>query len=96
MYFEKSSTTATLQHCPASEVPAAAAEHGRAVLAADGDGGDYIVGIFGEDNADRDLAVVGTVGGVEGAAAVVEANLAAKMAAQRGFQRLGVNPRMSG
>ena len=81
---------------PGQRSPSAAAEHRRAVLAANGDGGDYIVGIFGKDNADGDLAVVGTVGGVEGSAAVVEANLATKMAAQRGFQRLGVNPRMSG
>ncbi len=66
------------------------------MLAANGDGGDYVVGVFGKDNADGDLAVVGSVGGVEGTAAVVEANLATKMAAQRGFQRLGVNPLISG
>ena len=72
---------------PGQRGASAAAEHRRAMLAAKADGGDYIVGVSGEDNSDGDLAVVGSVGGVEGAAAVVETDLAAQMAAQRGFQR---------
>jgi ribosomal protein L35AE/L33A len=35
-----------------------------------------------KNDADRDLAVIGTVGRVEGAAAVVKANFAANMGAE--------------
>src|SRR4029077_937924 len=80
---------------PGQRSPAPAAEHGRAVLAANGDGGNYVVGIFGEDNADGDLPIVGAVGGVEGTAAIVEAHLASEMAAQRGFQWSSVKLRLS-
>jgi hypothetical protein len=66
--------------------PPAAAENWSAVLTADGDCGDYIVGVFGKDHSDRNLAVIGSVGGVEGAAAVVEPYFTAEMAAQCGFE----------
>ena len=46
---------------------AAAAEQRRAEFAADGDGGEDVVGIVGKNDADGNLAVVGAVGGVEGA-----------------------------
>ena len=55
---------------------ATTAEQGRAEFAAHGNGGENIVRVMGKDYADGDLAVVGTVGGVERTAAVVEANLA--------------------
>ena len=78
MYLEKSRTTATLQHCPASEVPPPRQSKRSAEFAAEGDGGEDVVGVAGKNDADRDLAVVGAVGGVEGAAAVVEANVSCR------------------
>jgi hypothetical protein len=60
------------------------------MLAANGGRGDYIVCVFRKDNPDGYLAVVGSIGGVEGAAAVVETGFAAKMAAQCGFQDFSV------
>ena len=56
------------------------------MVAADGDGGANVFSVAGNYDADGNLAIVGAVGGVEGAAAFVEANLAAKMAAERGFK----------
>src|SRR5712692_2843008 len=46
------------------------------VLPANRDCRYYIVRVFGKDNSDRNLAVVGAVGGVEGTAAVVEPDFA--------------------
>jgi hypothetical protein len=45
-------------------------------LAAKGDSGDYIVVVSRENYADGNLSVIGTVGGVEGTRAVVEAYFA--------------------
>ena len=45
-------------------------------------GVDDIVCVSGNDHADGDLAVVGGVGGVEGAAAVIEPDLAPNLASQ--------------
>jgi hypothetical protein len=42
------------------------------------------------DDTDRDLAVIGAVGCVQGAAARIEANLSAKLAAQASFKRRGI------
>src|SRR5882757_8586167 len=61
---------------------AAAAEEWRAELAAQSDGGENIVGIAGEYDADGDLAVIGTVGGVKGASAAVEADFALDLGAE--------------
>jgi hypothetical protein len=61
---------------------ATAAEKWRAELAAQCDRGQNIVGIAGEHDTDGNLAVVGTVGGVEGASAAVEADFAADLHAQ--------------
>ena len=77
MYFEKSITTATLQHWPAEARAASAAEHRRAVRAAGLDRRDDVVRVARDDDADRHLTVVGGVGGVQRAAARVEADLAA-------------------
>ena len=60
---------------------AAAAEQRSAVLARERDGGDDVIGVTGKNHADRDLAIVGAVGGVEGAAAGIEADVAADVLA---------------
>src|SRR5215471_19373985 len=56
------------------------------MFAADGDGGEDVFFVARKDDADGDLAVVGAVGGVESAAAGVEADVAAEMAAESGFE----------
>src|SRR5581483_7291051 len=68
--------------------PAPSAQDGHVMFAANGDRGDYVVVVSGKNHADRNLAVVRSVGGVEGAASVIEAHFTAKLAAKRGFQRL--------
>jgi len=52
------------------------------MLAAGGDGGDYVIVVAGDDDANRDLAVVGAVAGVERAAAVVETDFTVNTLAQ--------------
>lgn len=69
---------------------AAAAEHGGGMLAAESERGDGVLFVAREDDADRHLAVVGAVSGVEGAAAGVEAHLAAQAAPQVARQGGGV------
>jgi hypothetical protein len=66
---------------------AATTEDGSSELAAGGDCGEDIICIAGENHADGDLAVVGAVGRVEGAAAGVETHIA--FAAKREAQSLG-------
>ena len=61
---------------------AATAEQRRAEFSAERDRGDYIFVIVREYHSDRDLAIVGTVGSVESAGAIVEANFAANSGAQ--------------
>ena len=53
---------------------------------ADRDGRDHVVDVAGNHDADRDLAIVRSVGRVKGAAAVVEADLAADRLAQVGCE----------
>jgi hypothetical protein len=55
--------------------PAAAAEKGRGKFAAHGNCGENVIGIPRKDDADWNLAVVRSVGRVEGAAAVVKADI---------------------
>ena len=57
------------------------------MLAADGDSGNDVVVVTGNHHPDRDLPVVGSVGGVKRAAAVIEANFALKVSAQAPFER---------
>ena len=57
----------------------AAREDGSAVFSAQGDGGDDVCFVAGDDQADGDLAVVRRVGGVHGAASAVEADFAAHL-----------------
>jgi hypothetical protein len=68
----------------------AARQDRRAEAAARRHGGDHVVGIAGHHQPDRYLAVIGGVGGVEGAAAGVEADFAAHGAPQLGFERPGL------
>jgi hypothetical protein len=69
---------------------AAAGQHGRAVLAAGGEGLDHVLLRAGDHHADRHLAVVRGIGGIEGAAAGVEAHLPLDGGAEVGGERLGV------
>ncbi len=75
--------TAELQHCPASEVPPPRAKQRSTVFATDRHGREHILLVTRNNHADRDLAVVGTIGGIKSAAAGVEANFSAQMAAER-------------
>src|SRR5207237_9397942 len=61
---------------------AAAGKQWRAMLATKGDGGDDIVQSLGKHHADGYLTVVAAVGGVESAAAGIEAHLALNLLAQ--------------
>ena len=56
------------------------------MLASERDGSDYVVGVSGKDDANGNLAIVGSVGGVEGASAVIETDFAADIAAEIGCQ----------
>ena len=58
---------------------AAAAQERSAILARQRDGGDDVIGVAGKNYADGDLAIVGAVGGVEGAAAGIETDVAAEL-----------------
>jgi hypothetical protein len=66
------------------------------VVAAEGNRGENVFFIARNDDADRNLAVIGAVGCVEGPAARVEADLSAKVAAESGFQRGAVELRGMG
>ena len=92
MYFEKSRMTAALQHCPASDVPPPRASSGARWSRHRATGRDVFF-VARNDDADRNLAVIGAVGRVESAAAGVEANFSAKMAVESGFKRGGVELR---
>ena len=83
--------TATLQHWPASDVPPPRQSSGAPNCAAKRDRCQNIVGIAGEHDSDGNLAVVGTVGGVERARTAVEADITAEPGAQSFGQTLGVN-----
>jgi hypothetical protein len=61
---------------------AATAEKRSSELAANLDCGDHIIRVAGKHNADRHLAIVGAVGGVEGAGAAVEADFTSDLGAQ--------------
>jgi hypothetical protein len=69
----------------------ATTEHGHAPFPASGEGGDYVVIAAGENDPDGDLAVVGSVGGVQGAAAGIEADLSRYLGAKGEFQSGNIN-----
>jgi len=60
------------------------------VVAAEGNGGENIFFIAGNYDTNRNLAVIGAVGCIEGATARVEADFSAKVTAESGFKRGGV------
>jgi hypothetical protein len=70
-----------------------AAEQWRAEIAAEGDGGENILGIAGNYNANRDLAIVGAVSGVESAGAAIEPDFTANSLTQRFRQAQSVDLR---
>ena len=57
--------------------PSTPTEQGRAMLAANRNCSNYVVIIARQNNSDWNLAIIRTIGGVEGAAAVIETNVAA-------------------
>jgi hypothetical protein len=63
------------------------------VVAAESNGGEDVLFIARNYDADRNLTVIGAVGGVESAAARVEADLSSKVAAESGFERGSVELR---
>jgi len=69
---------------------ATATEQRSAEVPADGDGGFNIIGIAWENYADWDLAVIGAVSGVEGAATVVETDIPADVSSQGFVQPQGI------
>jgi len=66
------------------------------VVAAESNGGENVFFIARNYDPNRDLAVVGAVGCVEGAAARVEPDLSAKVAAEGAFKRGGIELRGMG
>jgi len=60
------------------------------MVAAEGNCRENIFFVAWNYDADRNLAVIGAVGSVEGAAARIEANLSTKVAAESGLKRGGV------
>ena len=63
------------------------------MVAAEGNGGENVFFIARNYDTNRDLAVIGAVSCVEGAAARVEADLSTKVAAERGLQSRSVELR---
>jgi hypothetical protein len=57
------------------------------VVTAQGNGGQNIFFVAGNYDADRDLPVIGTIGGINGATARVKANFSAQVAAESGLKR---------
>jgi hypothetical protein len=66
------------------------------MVAAESNCGENVFLIARNDDADRDLSVIGAVGCVESAAARIEANFSAKVAAESGFKRGSVELRGMG
>src|SRR5277367_3868923 len=75
---------------PCERCASTASEHWSMMIATEGDRGEHIFFIAGNYDADGDLTVIRTVGCVESAASLVEADFAAKVAAQSGFERRDV------
>jgi hypothetical protein len=65
---------------------AATAEERGTELAAEGDGSEDVIYALGKSDADGDLAVVGTVGGVKGAGTTVETDFAFELGTQGVFE----------
>ena len=82
--------TAKLQPCPARGSAGSAGEDGGVEFAAEGDGGDDVVFVSGNDDADGDVSVVGGVRRVEGAGRGVEADFAADLGTKLRGELVGV------
>src|SRR5271156_4830759 len=67
--------------------PTAATEDGSAEFTSQRGSCYDVVGVAGKNYSDGNLAIVGSVGGIKGAGAVVEANVTADMTAQSGGER---------
>ena len=63
------------------------------MIAAEGNGGENVFFIARNDDANRNLTVIGAVGCIERAAARIEENFSAKVAAESGFKSRGVELR---
>ena len=96
MYFVKSSTTATLQHWPARLVPAPRGRIGAPNFRHAATAATHVVFVARNDEADRNLAVVRGVGGVQRAAAAVEAHFAADLPLQLALELGGSLERVDG
>ena len=77
MYFVKSNTTATLQHCPARLVPAPRGRTGASNFRHAATAATTSSASRGTTRPIGNLAVVRAVGGVQRAAAAIEPHLAA-------------------
>src|SRR5580692_370083 len=75
---------------------AAPAEDGRAIFASQRDGRDDIVAVAGKNHSDGNLAIIGSVRGVESAAAIVEANLTTHVTAEGGGKSTCIHHGRSG
>ena len=75
---------------------ASARQQRSVVIAAQGHDSENVFLIARNYNPDRDLAIVGSISGIESAAARIKANLSSKVAAKRSFKRSGVELRGSG
>ena len=71
--------------------PTASAEERRAKFPAQSNRGNYVIYVMREYDSDRYLAIVGTVGGVEGAAAIIKADLATDVLTQCNGQIFGID-----
>jgi hypothetical protein len=60
------------------------------MVAAESNRGQYVFFVARNYDADRDLPIIGPVGGIESTTAGIEANLSPKMAAERSFKRDGI------
>ena len=70
--------------------PGAARQDGRVELAARGDSRNYVFCITRDDEADRNLTVVGPIRRVETAAAAIESDLASYRARERALEISGL------
>ena len=67
---------------PCQASAATAGEHRNVEVMTGCNGLDYIIDVLWHDHADRDLAIVRAVGGIQGSAAVIKPDLATHPGAQ--------------
>jgi hypothetical protein len=81
---------------PGERCAAATRQERSSVFAAQGNCGNHIFGIARDGNSDWNLTIVRAVGGIQGAATGVKTDFSAKMAAESGFERRGIELRGMG